>query len=164
MHSPVTNSRWDIGSRAVCFRLLKLLDFRARFCYDRIRWVLRRRRPIYTTYDTVKRRRFTIGGENVVFIVILSSILLAVCTSLKPIYLQNAIDAVEAGTGDARAMFICYLVSILGILLFETARQLSTGKYRTASCSVSRSRSWRISSICRPGNFRRSRGRTMSPR
>ena len=65
-----------------------------------------------------------------VFIVILSSILLAVCTSLKPIYLQNAIDAVEAGTGDARAMFICYLVSILGILLFETARQLSTGKYR----------------------------------
>lgn len=130
MHSPVTNSRWDIGSRAVCFRLLKLLDFRARFCYDRIRWVLRRRRPIYTTYDTVKRRRFTIGGENVVFIVILSSILLAVCTSLKPIYLQNTIDAVEAGTGDARAMFICYLVSILGILLFETTRQLSTGKYR----------------------------------
>lgn len=65
-----------------------------------------------------------------VFIVILSSILLAVCTSLKPIYLQNAIDAVEAGTGDARAMFICYLVSILGILLFETTRQLSTGKYR----------------------------------
>lgn len=55
-----------------CFRLLKLLDFRARFCYDRIRWVLRRRRPIYTTYDTVKRQRFTIGGENVVFIVILS--------------------------------------------------------------------------------------------
>ena len=106
------------------------LDFRARFCYDRIRWVLRRRRPIYTTYDTVKRQRFTIGGENVVFIVILSSILLAVCTSLKPIYLQNAINAVEAGTGDARAMFICYLVSILGILLFETARQLSTGKYR----------------------------------
>lgn len=106
------------------------LDFRARFCYDRIRWVLRRRRPIYAAYDTVKRRRFTIGGENVVFIVILSSILLAVCTSLKPIYLQNAIDAVEAGTGDARAMFICYLVSILGILLFETARQLSTGKYR----------------------------------
>ena len=34
-----------------------------------------------------------------VFIVILSSILLAVCTSLKPIYLQNAIDAVEAGRG-----------------------------------------------------------------
>lgn len=55
-----------------CFRLLKLLDFRARFCYDRIRWVLRRRRPIYTTYDTVKRQRFTIGGENVVFVVILS--------------------------------------------------------------------------------------------
>ena len=55
-----------------CFRLLKLLDFRARFCYDRIRWALRRRRPIYTTYDTVKRQRFTIGGENVVFIVILS--------------------------------------------------------------------------------------------
>ena len=29
-------------------------------------------------------------------------------------------------------MFICYLVSILGILLFETARQLSTGKYRNS--------------------------------
>ena len=67
-----------------------------------------------------------------VFIVILSSILLAVCTSLKPIYLQNAIDAVEAGAGDTRGMFICYLVSILGILLFETARQLSTGKYRNS--------------------------------
>ena len=36
-----------------------------------------------------------------VFIVILSSILLAVCTSLKPIYLQNAIDAVEAGADGA---------------------------------------------------------------
>ena len=65
-----------------------------------------------------------------VFIVILSSILLAVCTSLKPIYLQNAIDAVEAGTGGARTMFICYLLNILRILLFATARQLSTGKYR----------------------------------
>ena len=28
-----------------------------------------------------------------VFIVVISSVLLAVCTSLKPIYLQNAIDA-----------------------------------------------------------------------
>ena len=36
-----------------------------------------------------------------VFIVILSSVLLAVCTSLKPIYLQNAIDAVEAGADGA---------------------------------------------------------------
>ena len=67
-----------------------------------------------------------------VFIVILSSVLLAVCTSLKPIYLQNAIDAVAAGTDGALAMFICYVVSILGILLFETARQLSTGKYRNS--------------------------------
>ena len=39
-----------------------------------------------------------------VFIVILSSILLAVCTSVKPIYLQNAIDAVEAGADIRSAM------------------------------------------------------------
>ena len=29
-------------------------------------------------------------------------------------------------------MFLCYVASILGILLFETARQLSTGKYRNS--------------------------------
>ena len=40
-----------------------------------------------------------------VFIVILSSVLLAVCTSLKPIYLQNAIDAVEAGADGALTLF-----------------------------------------------------------
>ena len=67
-----------------------------------------------------------------VFMVIISSVLLAVCTSLKPIYLQNAIDAVDAGAGGALAMFLCYVASILGILLFETARQLSTGKYRNS--------------------------------
>lgn len=70
-----------------------------------------------------------------VFIVVISSVLLAVCTSLKPIYLQNAIDAVDAvdaGAGGALAMFLCYVASILGILLFETARQLSTGKYRNS--------------------------------
>ena len=39
-----------------------------------------------------------------VFIVIISSVLLAVCTSLKPIYLQNAIDAVDAGAGGALTM------------------------------------------------------------
>lgn len=65
-----------------------------------------------------------------VFIVILSSILLAVCTSLKPIYLQNAIDAVEAGADGALTLFGFYVASILGIMLFETVRQLSTGKYR----------------------------------
>lgn len=67
-----------------------------------------------------------------VFIVVISSVLLAVCTSLKPIYLQNAIDAVDAGAGGALTMFLCYVASILGILLFETARQLSTGKYRNS--------------------------------
>ena len=67
-----------------------------------------------------------------VFMVIISSVLLAVCTSLKPIYLQNAIDAVDAGADGALAMFLCYVASILGILLFETARQLSTGKYRNS--------------------------------
>lgn len=67
-----------------------------------------------------------------VFIVVISSVLLAVCTSLKPIYLQNAIDAVDAGAGGALTMFLCYAASILGILLFETARQLSTGKYRNS--------------------------------
>lgn len=63
-----------------------------------------------------------------VFIVVISSVLLAVCTSLKPIYLQNAIDAVDAGADGALTMFLCYVASILGILLFETARQLSTGE------------------------------------
>lgn len=67
-----------------------------------------------------------------VFIVIISSVLLAVCTSLKPIYLQKAIDAVDAGADGALTMFLCYAASILGILLFETARQLSTGKYRNS--------------------------------
>ena len=67
-----------------------------------------------------------------VFIVILSSILLAVCTSLKPIYLQNAIDAVEAGADGALTLFGFYVASILGIMLFETVRQLSTGKYRNS--------------------------------
>ena len=67
-----------------------------------------------------------------VFIVVISSVLLAVCTSLKPIYLQNAIDAVDVGAGGALTMFLCYVASILGILLFETARQLSTGKYRNS--------------------------------
>ena len=67
-----------------------------------------------------------------VFIVILSSILLAVSTSLKPIYLQNAIDAVEAGADGALTLFGFYVASILGIMLFETVRQLSTGKYRNS--------------------------------
>lgn len=67
-----------------------------------------------------------------VFIVILSSVLLAVCTSLKPIYLQNAIDAVEAGADGVLTLFGFYVASILGIMLFETVRQLSTGKYRNS--------------------------------
>lgn len=66
-----------------------------------------------------------------VFIVVISSVLLAVCTSLKPIYLQNAIVR-WTRAGGALAMFLCYVASILGILLFETARQLSTGKYRNS--------------------------------
>ena len=99
-----------------------------------------------------------------VFMVIISSVLLAVCTSLKPIYLQNAIDAVDVGAGGALTMFLCYVASILGILLFETARQLSTGKYRNSRLFSLKRRSWRILFICRPGSSRRSRDRTMSPR
>lgn len=64
-----------------------------------------------------------------VFIVLAASALLAVCTSLKPIYLQNTIDAV--GTGDARTLFILYVASILGILVFEAVRQLALSKYKT---------------------------------
>lgn len=64
-----------------------------------------------------------------VFIVLAASALLAVCTSLKPIYLQNTIDAV--GTGDARALFCLYVASILGILVFEAVRQLALSKYKT---------------------------------
>ena len=79
-----------------------------------------------------------------VFIVIISSVLLAVCTSLKPIYLQNAIDAVDAGAGGALTMFLCYAASILGILLFETASSSARGNIGTADCSASSGRSWRI--------------------
>ena len=57
-----------------------------------------------------------------VFIVVISSVLLAVCTSLKPIYLQNAIDAVDVGADGALTMFLCYVASILGILLFRSRR------------------------------------------
>lgn len=64
-----------------------------------------------------------------VFIVLAASALLAVCTSIKPIYLQNTIDAV--GTGDARAQFLLYVASVLGILVFEAVRQYALGKYRT---------------------------------
>lgn len=64
-----------------------------------------------------------------VFIVLLSSALLAVCISVKPIYLQNTIDAV--GSGDTRTQFLLYAASILGILVFEAVRQLALSRYRT---------------------------------
>lgn len=99
-----------------------------------------------------------------VFIVVISSVLLAVCTSLKPIYLQNAIDAVDAGADGALTMFLCYVASILGILLFETARQLSTGKYRNSRLFSLKRKVMAHIVYMRPGSSRRSRDRTMSPR
>lgn len=99
-----------------------------------------------------------------VFIVVISSVLLAVCTSLKPIYLQNAIDAVDAGADGALAMFLGYVASILGILLFETARQPSTGKYRNSRLFSLKRKVMAHIVYMRPGSSGRSRGRTMSPR
>ncbi|SHH90494.1 ATP-binding cassette domain-containing protein [Sporanaerobacter acetigenes] len=68
---------------------------------------------------------------TIFLLVILSSAALAVCTALKPIYLQNTIDACSALDSSAvLTYFIIYICSIIGILLFETIRQLSIGKYR----------------------------------
>ena len=96
-----------------------------------------------------------------VFIVVISSVLLAVCTSLKPIYLQNANDAVDAGAGGALTMFLCYVASILGSLLFETARQLSTGKYRNSRLFSLKRKVMAHIVYMPPGNYGRSRGKTM---
>ena len=99
-----------------------------------------------------------------VFMVIISSVLLAVCTSLKPIYLQNAIDAVDVGAGGALTMFLCYVASILGILLFETARSSARGKYRNSRLFSLKRKVMAHIVYMRPGSFRNSRDRTMSPR
>lgn len=63
---------------------------------------------------------------------VLSSAALAVCTALSPICLQNAIDT--SSTGDRTAIFVniaLYILSIVGILVFEACRQLSVFKYQT---------------------------------
>lgn len=65
------------------------------------------------------------------FLAIAASAALAVCTAVKPLYLQNTVDAVGAGAGNALLLFGCYVASILGILVFEALRQLSIGKYLT---------------------------------
>ncbi len=71
-----------------------------------------------------------------VIIALLSSLALAACTAIKPIYLQNTIDAVNSDSENILKLFLLYTVSILGILLFETIRQLSISKYRTSKSRV----------------------------
>ena len=64
-----------------------------------------------------------------VLISILSSLALAICTALKPICLQNTVDAVGTNEAAILALFAYYVATILGILIFETIRQLSISKY-----------------------------------
>lgn len=63
---------------------------------------------------------------------VFSSAALAVCTALSPICLQNAIDTGAAGKRAAIFLNIAlYILSIVGILVFEACRQLSVSKFQT---------------------------------
>lgn len=63
-------------------------------------------------------------------VAILSSAIVAICTAIKPIYIRNMIDACSIMDSSAILnYFIIYVLSIIGILIFEMIRQLSTGKY-----------------------------------
>lgn len=64
-------------------------------------------------------------------LVILSSAALAACTALSPVYLQNAVDSSTAQDGAQVAVRLTlYILSIIGILVFEACRQLSVSKYQ----------------------------------
>lgn len=68
------------------------------------------------------------------FLVIFFSAALAVCTALKPVFLNRAIDAIP-GEG-AFSYFLIYVICIVGILVFELMRQLLTGRYQAAQVSL----------------------------
>lgn len=92
------------------------------------------------------------------FIAIFSSVLLACCTSIKPIYLQNTIDAVGSGTESALLLFACYVASIVGILGFEAIRQLSLSKYRTNKVFTLKERVMARVSYMTPQKFQEEKG------
>lgn len=77
-----------------------------------------------------------------VFMVIISSVLLAVCTSLKPIYLQNAIDTVDAGADGALTMFRrCILWEWMPFL--RPMIWIRYSRTRRAICPAESDKSWR---------------------
>ena len=92
------------------------------------------------------------------FIAIFSSVLLACCTSIKPIYLQNTIDAVGSGTESTLLLFACYVASIVGILGFEAIRQLSLSKYRTNKVFTLKERVMARVSYMTPQKFQEEKG------
>ena len=64
-------------------------------------------------------------------VVIMSSAALAACTALSPVYLQNAVDSSASGdSAQVAVRLTLYILSIIGILVFEACRQLSVSKYQ----------------------------------
>lgn len=64
-------------------------------------------------------------------LVIFFSLLLAICTALRPIFVQKIVDMCTEG--NMRGMmfyFLCYFIMIVCIVLFEMIRKITTGKYQ----------------------------------
>ncbi len=72
------------------------------------------------------------GVSILLFIIaVISSLLLALCTSIQPIYLKKVVDSASVLDGDYTLyFFLFYILSIVGILIFETIRKLSIDKYK----------------------------------
>lgn len=70
-----------------------------------------------------------------------ASVLLAVCTAVKPICLQKVIDVcTDLQQEKILPYFAAYVASILGILLFEGIRQLLGEKYKVGKIKFLKSR------------------------
>ena len=64
-------------------------------------------------------------------LVIIFSLLLAICTALRPIFVQKIVDMCTKGNMNGMFYcFLCYLAMIIGIVLFELIRKIATGKYQ----------------------------------
>lgn len=62
--------------------------------------------------------------------IIAASVFLAVCTALQPIYLTRATDACLVPDREAAVKyFVIFILCIVGILIFEAARQILSGYY-----------------------------------
>lgn len=61
---------------------------------------------------------------------VVTSVLLAVCTALEPVYIQNTINAcMDAGKSAVLFNFAMFVLCVIGILIFEALRKLSYSKY-----------------------------------